>query len=92
MNEWQIITGKVEDFNARISSLQAESASLTTTTGEQIGSLTASVSGYFVSELDGYEGLYDYNAAEDLTVEDLQEGENAGCHSGQMPRGKSARI
>ena len=73
MNEWQIITGKVEDFNARISSLQAESASLTTTTGEQIGSLTASVSGYFVSELDGYEGLYDYNAAEDLTVEDLQE-------------------
>ena len=73
MNEWQIITGKVEDFHARISSLQAESASLTTTTGEQIGSLTASVSGYFVSELDGYEGLYDYNAAEDLTVEDLQE-------------------
>ena len=73
MNEKQIVTEKVTDFNARISTLQAERQSIASSHGTQTGSIASPASGYFISHVDGYEGVFDYDQIEDITPEEIRE-------------------
>ncbi len=72
MNTRQIATGQVTDFNGKIQSIQNQLAALGTATGVKRGDITSPASGYFVSAVDGYESVFDYDTAPDLTVEDLK--------------------
>ena len=73
LNEKQIVTEKVTDFNARISTLQAERQSIASSHGTQTGSIASPASGYFISHVDGYEGVFDYDQIEDITPEEIRE-------------------
>ena len=73
MNEKQIVTEKVTDFNARISTLQAERQSIASTHGSQTGTIASPDSGYFISYVDGYEGVFDYDQVEDITPDQIRE-------------------
>ncbi len=73
INQWQLATGKATTFADRISSLKAEIAALKTAADSTTGSIKAETAGYFVKAADGYETVYDYDSALQLTVEDLEQ-------------------
>lgn len=59
MNEKQIATGKVANFNARISALQARQKTLAAQAGSATGSIISPDSGYFIETTDGMESAFD---------------------------------
>ena len=69
LNERQVITGKTQDFNARISALQAKLSSIHTAQGSP---LTVSIPGYFISKADGYEDAFSYDDVLSITPEQLK--------------------
>lgn len=73
LNEKQIVTEKVTDFNARISSLQAQRNALAASHGAQTGTIASPASGYFISSLDGFEGVFDYQNIKQITPEEVRE-------------------
>ncbi len=74
LNERQLITGAVENFDARISELTAERDSLSFSHGGRTGTVTSPAAGYFVSETDGYEQAFGENDVLSLTPEQLKTG------------------
>lgn len=72
LNERQIVTNKVSDFNSRISSLTQQRDALTA--GRQaLGTVTAPAAGTFISEVDGYESVFDYDSILTITPEEYQQ-------------------
>ena len=71
VNERQIITEQVSDFNARISELSAEKQQLESRSGSAIGEIIAEKAGYFISDVDGYENSYKYSDIKKITLDDL---------------------
>lgn len=71
VNERQIITEQVSDFNARISELKAQKQELMSQSGTVIGEVKAQNAGYFISDVDGYENSYNYSDIKKITLEDL---------------------
>ena len=71
MNEKQIITGKVTDFNERIETLQNEKLVLEQSVKPPLGQITSSVAGIFTSHTDGYENLFDYTQVMNMTYPQL---------------------
>ena len=69
LNRKQIVTGKTADFQGRISALEAEKAALSDHTPVQ--SVSSPYAGYFVSGVDGYEGVLSTDMIENLTPADL---------------------
>ena len=68
LNERQIVTGKVSNFDARVQSLTAERDSLAA--GRQtLGTVTAPAAGVFISEVDGYESVFPYDSIQSLTAD-----------------------
>ncbi len=67
----QMITGEQTDFSARINELKAERDSLNATLPQPVGSITAKQSGYFVSNVDGYENTLKCEDIEKITSEYL---------------------
>jgi hypothetical protein len=72
LNQKQIATGKVSNFDAKLSQLQALRQSLASQQSANVSSITSPVSGYFVSHVDGYEGMFDYNNALDITASQVE--------------------
>ncbi len=73
LNRKQILANNVDNFETRIEALEAKRDSLTSGNyGEATGTITSPVPGYFVSSLDGYESMFDYNKVQTLTVDDVQ--------------------
>lgn len=58
INKRRVITGEVESYDALIEDLTSQRDILTAQHGEIAESITTSASGYFYSELDGYEGIF----------------------------------
>ncbi len=71
MNEKQIITGKVTDFNERIETLQNEKLVLEQSVKPSIGQITSGIAGVFTSHTDGYENLFDYTQVRNMTYPQL---------------------
>lgn len=71
LNQWQIVTGKVENFDVRIQSLTAQITALSGSSGSKTGTVTTPVAGYFIAKADGYESAYSYDNVRSLSVEDL---------------------
>ena len=72
LNERQIVTNKVSDFNDRINSLTQQRDALTANR-QVLGTVTAPSAGTFISEVDGYESVFDYDSILTITPEQYQQ-------------------
>ena len=72
LNERQIVTNKVSDFNDRINSLTQQRDALTANR-QVLGTVTAPSAGTFISEVDGYESVFDYDSILSITPEQYQQ-------------------
>lgn len=72
MNEKQIITGKVASFNNKIDELQSQRDTLSKSHGSSIGKVLAPDSGYFVSNLDGFENIVNFDNVLSLSVDNIK--------------------
>ncbi len=71
INRRQTIIGNGADFSSLISALKAQRSQLVASTENPIGSVKAPEAGYFVSSVDGYEGLITTDDIDSITPEML---------------------
>lgn len=67
----QMITGEQTDLSARLEELKAELNTLNASLSAPIGSIKTSESGYFVSNIDGYENVLSCSNIDSITPEYL---------------------
>ncbi len=67
INQRQIVTGEVANFDSQISSLKKELAECQESS-RVLGTVTSQKPGYFVSYTDGFEDVYDMKSAETMSV------------------------
>ncbi len=67
----QMITGEHTDFSARLDELKNERDNLKSSLPQPVGSITAKQSGYFVSNVDGYENSLKCDDIENITPKQL---------------------
>ncbi len=72
LNRYQIITGKVSDFNSLISSLKAERDALQASITAPVDSIKSPESGYVIYSIDGYENSVTASDISSLCAEDMQ--------------------
>ncbi len=77
LNERQIVTQKVDNFDSRIRSLQQQLDQLQAKHNVSTGAVTSPLAGYFASELDGYENALPYDDILDITPQQVEAGLNA---------------
>lgn len=71
LNRRVVAVGQSDDLSVRIASLESEKASLEASAIQPTGSITTDSSGYFITEVDGYESLLTPDGIESLTPEGL---------------------
>ena len=71
MNQRQIAVGTDVEYATRLDELKEERESLEQQASAVTGQVTAPVSGYFSSVVDGWESVFDYDEVLNLTVDDL---------------------
>ena len=71
LNKSQIATKQVDNFDVRVNELKAEMDGLKKKYSESPQNLCSPLSGYYISEVDGYEGLLRTDILEELTVENV---------------------
>lgn len=69
----QIITGDQKNFDKNIASLEEEKSALLKSTNPSIDQITSVDSGYFVSSVDGYEGLFSVDDLSNISYSDIQD-------------------
>ncbi len=69
INQRQIITGAVTNFDKQISALESQAQRYINEGCNYTNVVTTDVGGYFVASADGYESSYDYNSVTELTVD-----------------------
>lgn len=69
INKRKVITGEVESYNDMIEDLTAQRDYITAQNGEIAESVTTSASGYFYSELDGYEGIFGVESVQTMDLD-----------------------
>ncbi len=72
LNERQVVTKKVNNFNSRIAQLNSQRESLKASGGNKIGQINSPAAGFFISRADGYESVYNYDNVLSLSVNDLK--------------------
>lgn len=72
LNKQQVITGKTENFNDRITQLTEQRNALDGSFKKSTGTVSSPVAGYFVASLDGYEGALPFDDVTELTTEQIQ--------------------
>lgn len=70
-NKKLFLTGENVDFSAKLAELKSELETLKAQLPAPVGSVTADMSGYFVSAVDGYESKLQTETIDDLTPEVL---------------------
>ncbi len=73
LNKQQITIGRVENYDERLSAMRAERKTLAASFQAASGKVTAPVAGYFISDLDGYEGYLDVDDATGLSVAEVRQ-------------------
>ncbi|MCI8554023.1 MAG: hypothetical protein HFJ80_03660 [Clostridiales bacterium] len=91
LNKYQITTGKVTDFSARLTLLQQTKEQLASSFSQATTTIEAPVAGYFVSRVDGFENRFDYTRVNELRPDQIiqalsEEGrlEDTGGQVGKM--------
>lgn len=75
LNKRQLVTGKIQNFDERISQIKFEIEQLEKDYHEgKVGDVTSPVSGYFVSLIDGYENTFDYTDTKNIDVDSIKRG------------------
>ena len=69
LNKRQIITGRVKDYNDAIQSLEYERENLTASLDSVSETVTAPVTGFFHSTLDGYESIFTGDLSSKMSLE-----------------------
>lgn len=72
INQRQLYTGKNDDFEIEIASLQSEINELRNSSGSSIGSIKTDKAGYFSEYCDGYENSIKYSDIDRIKLSDLQ--------------------
>lgn len=72
INERQIITGQVKNFDARIEKLKQEKSRIEDSCSPKNGSITAKNAGYFITDIDGYEKTVSYEDVSKVTLDDYK--------------------
>ena len=72
INQRQLLTGKILNFNTQISTLTAQSQNLRNSSGESKGSIKPPCAGYFTEFFDGYENAYPYSKVADMTLDEFR--------------------
>ncbi len=72
INQRQVITSEVTDFNPQIATLDNELAECENNC-LIMGTVTSSKAGYFVSHTDGFENIYDFDDFKNMTVAQFDE-------------------
>lgn len=72
INERQLLTGKIKNFNEKIYELEAEISSIKKFSGKETAEITAPDAGYFTSEIDGCEDCFSIDDIESITLADLE--------------------
>ncbi len=67
----QMVTGTVIDLNKKIADLEAQLKTLNQNTSDY-NSITASHSGYYINQVDGFENIIPYKDVKDLTVNEIE--------------------
>ncbi len=73
LNKRQITIGRVENFDARLEEMRAERKSLAASFKAASGTVSSPVAGYFIGELDGYEGRFGTNGVTDLSAAQVRD-------------------
>lgn len=73
LNRRQAAMGETADFSAQLTALKSELAGLSSSLPAAKGSITAPISGYFVSKADGYENVLKCDDLNSITPEFLNE-------------------
>lgn len=73
LNKTQVATRVVDDFSEKVKELENELADLKARYPEQPGQLNSPLSGYYISQADGYESLLNTEICATLTPEKLDE-------------------
>ena len=66
-----VLSGKITDFNVQIASLEGELAALRASLGNITSTVYAPSSGYYFSEIDGYEGVFSSARIDSVTYSDI---------------------
>lgn len=72
INQRQLFTGKINNFDTEITELQAQIDQLRNSSGESTGSISAERAGYFSSHCDGYENAFNVKGLEKLKLSDFK--------------------
>ncbi len=72
MNKRQVTVGKTVSFESRINSLTQLKNQLVSLYSVATSSIKSPVAGYFVSRIDGFENITDYNKVKTLSTKELQ--------------------
>lgn len=74
MNQKRVVTGKesTESYQSRIQELTDEKEALQAASSGKIGAVSCPISGYFISDMDGYESAFDMENIADITVHDIE--------------------
>ena len=76
MNEKQIATGKVKNFNTRIDTLKAQREAFASKAGKPTGSVTSPAAGYFIQDTDGMENAFDISKITAITCSQIRSLQN----------------
>lgn len=87
INQRQLYTGKVSNFNQKITELKAESEKLRSSAGESIGTITTPKAGYFTEFCDGYENVYPYKDVSKMRLSDLK-----SFKKGSVPQNIAGKV
>ena len=87
INQRQLLTGKITNFNSQISELSAQSQSLRASSGSSKGSVKTPKAGYFTEFCDGFEKAYPYEKIDDMTLEDLH-----NIEAGDIPSDAAGKV
>lgn len=71
LNRRQAAMGETADFSAQLTALKSELTTLSSSLPAAKGSITAPISGYFVSKADGYENVLKCDVLDSITPEFL---------------------
>ncbi len=70
LNQRQVITHHVENFDAEIAALEQQRDQLISHTGEAAEIITANKSGYYYADIDGFEGIFDSTRLDNMTLDE----------------------
>lgn len=73
INQRQLYTGKIKNFDTEINELQSEIDALHNSSGDFRDTLTTTKAGYFTEFCDGYENSVKYKDIDRMTLDDLHD-------------------